>query len=54
MCVCVCLSDCLPFFSAMVRPRELVFGTIVGYKSETKPIDYGVNRYIFKVKVMNI
>ena len=35
----------------MVGTRELVFGIIVGYKSETEPIDFGVNGYIFKVKV---
>ena len=38
----------------MVRPRELVFSTIVGYRSETEPIDFGVNGCIFKVKVMKI
>ena len=34
----------------MVRPRGLVFGTVVGYRSEKKPIDFEVNGYIFKVK----
>ena len=34
----------------MERPRELVFSTIVGYRSGTKPIDSGVIGYIFKVK----
>ena len=38
----------------MVRPRGLVISTIVGYRSETKPIDFGVNGYIFKVKVMKM
>ena len=38
----------------MVRPRELLFGTIVGYRSETKTFDFGVNGCIFKVKVMKI
>ena len=38
----------------MVRPRGLVFSTIVGYRSETETFDFWVNRYIFKVKVMKI
>ena len=42
----VCLS---PTFSDMVRFGRLVFRTKLGYKSETKPIDFGVNQYIFKV-----
>jgi len=54
VCVCVCVSVCLHLFSDMVRPRGLVFGTLVGYRSGTKPIDFGVNGYIFKVKVMKI
>ena len=54
MYIYVCLSVCLPLFSGMVRPMSLVFCTIVGYRSETKPIDFGINGYIFKVKVMKI
>ena len=54
VCLSVCLCVCLPLFSDMLRPRGLVFCTIVGYRSETKPIDFGVNGYIFKVKVMKI
>ena len=34
----------------MVRPRKLVFGTVVGCRSEMKAIDFGVNQCIFKVK----
>ena len=49
-----CLSVCLHLFPGMVKPRDLIFCTIVGYRSETKPIDFGVNEYIFKVKVMKI
>ena len=30
----------------MIRPRELVFDTIVGYRSETDPIDFQV-KYIW-------
>ena len=37
--------------SSIQRATEL-FGTIVAYWSETEPIDFGVNGYIFKVKVM--
>ena len=44
----------LPLFSGMVRLRWLVYGTIVGHRSETDPIDFGANGYIFKVKVMKI
>ena len=47
VCVCVCVSH---FFSAMEKSRELVLGTIVGYGSETEPIDFGVNQHMFKVK----
>ena len=38
----------------MARPSELVVGTIIGYRYEMKPIDFGVNGYIFKVKGMKI
>ena len=50
----LCLSTEDRLVSGMVIPGGLVFGTIVGYRSETKPIDFGVNEYIFKVKVMKI
>ena len=53
LCVCVCLSVCLPF-SGIVWPRGLLFGTIVGYRPETEPIDFGVDWYTFKVKVMKM
>ena len=54
VCLYVCMCVCLHLFSSMVRLRKMVFSTIVGYRSETKPIDFGVNGYIFKVKVMKI
>ena len=54
VCLSVCMFVCLPHFSDMVRPRELVFGTIVGYRSQMKPIDFGVNGYVFKVKFIKI
>ena len=33
----------------MEEHRKMVLGTIVEYRSEMKPIDFGVNRCIFKV-----
>ena len=54
-CQFICLSVCpSPTFLGMVRLRWLVYGTIVGHRSETDPIDFGANGYIFKVKVMKI
>ena len=50
VCVCACVSVCCPHFSDMERPREVVLGTLVGYGSETEPIDFGVIQCIFKVK----
>ena len=36
VCECVCLSVCIPLFLGMVRPRELVFSTLVEYRSSTR------------------
>ena len=49
-CLFVRLSVCRPLFSGMVRPRELIFSAVVGYRSATKPIDFVVNGYIFEVE----
>ena len=38
----------------MDRPRKLILDTIVGGRSETEPLDFWVNGYIFKVKAMQI
>ena len=55
VCLSVGLFVCLsPTFSDMICPRELLFGTIVGYRSETELIDFGVIGYIVKVKVKKI
>ena len=49
----VCLSVCMlsSTFLGMEWPKELALGIIVEYRSEKKPIDLEVNRYIFKVTV---
>ena len=45
----VCVSVCLPLFLDMEQPKKMVFKFVVGYGSQMKPIDFGVNRCIFKV-----
>ena len=49
MCVCVCVSVCLPHFSAKEIGRGAILGSLVGYGPQISTIDFGVNRCIFKV-----
>ena len=43
VCLCVCMYVCLQLFSGMEIARKLILSIMVGYRSGTKPIEFGVN-----------